>query len=115
MLASIARRACENCGTPFRPRVNDQRFCRRWCRLQRKAAEGRAARRCGGRQGGRCQQKGTENMGAEHTPFDNPATQAERRQVIAEARHPSHMPPAPTTYFERSQHQQADQASPSQL
>ena len=53
-------------------------------------------------------------MTADQEPFDNQATQAERRRVLAEGRHPSHMPPTPTTYFERSQHQQADQA-PSSL
>jgi hypothetical protein len=36
---------CEWCGQMYRPRVPDQRFCGMECRLQGKAAEGRAARR----------------------------------------------------------------------
>jgi hypothetical protein len=44
-LTDIRIRHCENCDGKFRPRVPDQRYCRRWCRLEAKAAEGRAARR----------------------------------------------------------------------
>jgi hypothetical protein len=39
------KRECANCQTMFRPRVSGQRYCRTWCRLEAKAAEGRAARR----------------------------------------------------------------------
>ena len=39
------KRECEWCGTRYRPRVPDHRYCRATCRLQAKAAEGRAARR----------------------------------------------------------------------
>lgn len=45
MLTDISKRPCEYCGTNYRPRWPDQRFCRRWCRMKGKAAEGRAARR----------------------------------------------------------------------
>ena len=36
---------CDYCGARFRERVPGQRFCRRWCRLQWRAAEGRSQRR----------------------------------------------------------------------
>jgi hypothetical protein len=39
------KKPCEYCGQVFRPRIEDQRFCRRWCRKQAMAIEGRAARR----------------------------------------------------------------------
>jgi len=45
MLTDIRPRYCEFCGAKYRPRVDSQRYCRRWCRLKAKAAEGRAARR----------------------------------------------------------------------
>lgn len=45
MLTDIRPRHCEHCHAKFRPRVDSQRYCRRWCRAQAKAAEGRAARR----------------------------------------------------------------------
>jgi len=45
MLTDIRKRPCDHCGEMFRPRYPTQRFCRRWCRLQGKAAEARAARR----------------------------------------------------------------------
>jgi hypothetical protein len=45
MLTYIRPRFCDHCGAKFRPRVDAQRYCRRWCRAQAKAAEGRAARR----------------------------------------------------------------------
>ena len=44
MLTDIRPRNCAHCGARYRPRVPDQRYCRRWCRAQAKAAEGRAAR-----------------------------------------------------------------------
>jgi hypothetical protein len=40
-----AKRACSYCDQLFRPRVNDQRFCRPWCRAQGKAREAKSARR----------------------------------------------------------------------
>jgi hypothetical protein len=40
-----AKRPCDYCGQPFRPRVDAQRYCRAYCRAEAKAAEGRAARR----------------------------------------------------------------------
>lgn len=39
------RKHCDYCGTYFRPRVPDQRFCRAWCRRKFMALAGRAARR----------------------------------------------------------------------
>jgi hypothetical protein len=39
------KRPCKYCGESFRPRVADQIYCRRWCRLHDKASQGRAARR----------------------------------------------------------------------
>jgi hypothetical protein len=45
MLTDIRPRNCAYSGAKYRPKVDDQRFCRRWCRMQGKAAEGRAARR----------------------------------------------------------------------
>ena len=45
MLTDIRPRHCDYCGAKYRPRVDSQRYCRRWCRDQAKAAEGRAARR----------------------------------------------------------------------
>jgi hypothetical protein len=39
-----AKRICQYCRERYRPRVEDQRYCGRWCRMQAKAAEGRAAR-----------------------------------------------------------------------
>lgn len=40
-----AKRVCKWCGERYRPRVEEQVYCGRWCRMQAKAAEGRAARR----------------------------------------------------------------------
>ena len=40
-----AKRLCKYCGERYRPRVEEQVYCGRWCRMQAKAAEGRAARR----------------------------------------------------------------------
>jgi hypothetical protein len=40
-----ARRRCRYCGESFRPRLPEQVFCRRWCRLEGKKSEARAARR----------------------------------------------------------------------
>ena len=45
MLGDPTPRNCAHCGASFRPRRDDQRFCRRWCRLQGHAAKARAARR----------------------------------------------------------------------
>jgi hypothetical protein len=39
-----ARRVCEWCSRSYRPRVEGQRFCGRYCRLEEKKMEGRAAR-----------------------------------------------------------------------
>jgi hypothetical protein len=47
----IDERECEWCGEMYRPRVPDQRFCGIECRLQGKAAEGRAARRAWWKEG----------------------------------------------------------------
>jgi hypothetical protein len=44
-------RYCAHCGQRFRQRHPDQKFCRRWCRLQHHAAEGRSARRLWWREG----------------------------------------------------------------
>ena len=41
-----AKRVCKWCGERYRPRVEDQRYCGRCCRMQAKAAEGRAANGC---------------------------------------------------------------------
>jgi hypothetical protein len=45
MLTGPTPRLCEYCGARYRPRYPTQRWCRRWCNKQAKAAEGRAARR----------------------------------------------------------------------
>jgi hypothetical protein len=45
MLTDPTPRLCEYCGARYRPRYPTQKWCRRWCRMQAKAAEGRAARR----------------------------------------------------------------------
>lgn len=45
LLTDNRPRQCDYCHAKFRPRVDAQRYCRRWCRLQAKAAEARAARR----------------------------------------------------------------------
>jgi hypothetical protein len=45
------KRECANCHGMFRPRVSGQRYCRTWCRVDAKAAEGRAARRAWWRAG----------------------------------------------------------------
>ena len=45
MLTDISPRICDYCSAKYRPRVDSQRYCRRWCRLQAHAAEARAARR----------------------------------------------------------------------
>jgi hypothetical protein len=38
------QRVCKWCGERYRPRVEDQKFCGRWCRLEAKKSEARAAR-----------------------------------------------------------------------
>lgn len=40
-----SKRECEWCGTRYRPRVPEQRWCRLSCRRQWKAKEGRVSRR----------------------------------------------------------------------
>jgi hypothetical protein len=41
----VSKRQCHFCGASFRPRHPSQRYCRYWCSLNGKSAEGRAARR----------------------------------------------------------------------
>jgi len=50
-LTDPSPRYCAHCGVSFRQRHPDQKFCRRWCRLQHNAAEGRSARRVWWREG----------------------------------------------------------------
>jgi hypothetical protein len=45
MFHDISPRTCPNCGQQFRPERSHQVYCRQWCRMKAKAAEGRAARR----------------------------------------------------------------------
>jgi hypothetical protein len=50
-LTDIRPRHCEFCNASYRPKVDSQRFCRKWCRKQALALEGRAARRAWWRAG----------------------------------------------------------------
>lgn len=58
-----SRRNCDYCGQFFRPKVDAQRYCGQWCRMNAKAAEGRAARRVW-RRAGRPMEDELPNKGA---------------------------------------------------